>query len=124
MNFTLGLDCTREAIHAQCGGSLQSYLPHKNGVVVAACLNANLDSRAPNVILCGSGPSVRQAGDWLAQQAAPIPVFIKKAPHRWVYQGRFQVATSFTDPADCAPYVAGSGRDPATISRVIRLNLV
>jgi hypothetical protein len=63
MNFTLGLDCTREAIHAQCGGSLQSYLPHKNGVVVAACLNANLDSRAPNVILCGSGPSVRQAGD-------------------------------------------------------------
>jgi hypothetical protein len=124
MTFILSLEYTREEIHAQCGGSLQSYLPHKAGVVVVACLDPALNPQAPLVILCGNGPGIRQAGDLLAQQAAPIPVFIKRTAHRWVYQGRFQVATSFTDPADCAPYVAGSGRDPATISRVIRLNLV
>lgn len=119
--FTLGVGYTRTDIHAQCGGSLQSYLPHKAGVVVAACFDPALNPRAPLVILCGSGPGIRKAGDLLAQQAAPIPVFIKHAPKRWVYQGWFQVAESFTEPDDCAPYIAGSGRDPGAISRVIVL---
>jgi hypothetical protein len=73
------------------------------------------------VILCGNSPGVRQVGEWFAKQSMPIPVFIKRAAHRWVYQGQFQVAASITDPAVCAPYIAGSGRDPGTISRVILL---
>lgn len=40
MNFTLGLDYTRAAIHAEWGGSIQSDWPHKGGIVVAACLDA------------------------------------------------------------------------------------
>lgn len=124
MTFILGFAYTREVIHAECGGSTQSYLPHKGGIVVAACLDAQLNPRAPLEILCGNGPGVRQAGDLLAQQAIPIPIFIKQAPQRWVYQGQFQVVDSFTKPADCAPYLMGSGRDPAEISRVVLLELV
>jgi len=124
MNFTLGLDYTRAAIHAQCGGSTKSDLPHKGGIIVAACLDSALHPRAPLVILCGNGPGVRKVGDRLAQQARPLPIFIKKDPQRWVYQGPFEVAGSLTEPADCAPYITGSGRDPAGISRVIRLRLI
>lgn len=123
MTFALGFDYTRGAIHAPCGGSLQSDLLHKEGVVVAACRDARLHPRTPIEILCGNGPDVRQAGDLLAQQAAPIPVFIKPAANRWIYQGRFQGAESFTEPADCAPYLAGSGRDPETISRILLLKM-
>lgn len=121
MAFILGLAYTRAAIHAQCGGNPQTYLPTKDGVVVAACLRLDLNPRAPDVILCGSGPRIRQAGEFLFEQRQPIPVFIKRAAHRWVYQGQFQVAASITDPADCTPYIAGSGRDPGMISRVILL---
>lgn len=123
MTFIPGFEYTREEIHAQCGGSLQSDLPHKEGVVVAACLDAQLNPRAPIQILCGNGSGVRQSGDLLAQQTLPIPIFIKRISNRWVYQGRFQVTESLTEPADCAPYIAGSGRDTATISRIILLQL-
>jgi len=124
MTFILGFAYTRQAIHAECGGSLQSYLPHKDGMVVAACLDAQLNPRAPLEIVCGIGPGVRQAGDLLARQTAPIPIFIKQAANRWIYQGWFQVTGCFTEPADCVPYLTGSGRDPATISRVILLKLI
>lgn len=124
MNFTLGLDYTRAAIHAEWGGSTQSDLPHKGGIVVAACLDAQLHPRAPLVILCGNGPGVRKVSDRLAQQARPLPIFIKQAPQRWVYQGRFQVIESLTEPADCAPYLVSSGRDPAGISQAILLRLI
>ena len=61
---------------------------------MAACLTATRNPRAPAVILCGNGPGVRQAGEWLAKQLVPIPVFLKRAAHRWVYQGQLQVAES------------------------------
>ena len=124
MTFILGFDYTREEIHAQCGGSLQSDLPHKEGGVVAACLDARRNPHAPCIILCGNSPDLCQAGALLAQQPAPIPVFIKNATQRWVYQGRFEVAESFTESADCAPYLVGSGHDPMTISRVIVLRMI
>ncbi len=31
MTFIVGFDYTREEIHAQCGGNLQSELPYQNG---------------------------------------------------------------------------------------------
>ena len=124
MTFIVGFDYSREEIHAQCGGSLHSELPHQKDRVAAACLDASRHPHAPCVILCGNRPDLCQAGALLAQQPAPIPVFIKNAARRWVYQGRFEVAQSFTEPADCIPYLAGSGRDLTTLSRVIVLRMI
>ena len=33
-----------------------------------------------------------------------VPVFIKRKPGGWEYQGLFRVVASFVQPADCAPY--------------------
>lgn len=41
--LTVGTEYTRAEIHAQCGGNQQTYLPHKAGVVVAACLDPTLN---------------------------------------------------------------------------------
>ena len=121
MNFTFGAEYTRADIHAALGGNPQSYLPVKVGVVVAACLRLDLNPSAPHVVLCGSGPTIRKAGDLLAVQSQPVPMFIKRVPQHWEYQGLFKVTGSFTAPVDCAPYVDGSGRARAEISRVILL---
>lgn len=121
MRFTIGAEYTRREIHAACGGNPQTYLPTKDGVVVAACLRLDLNPRAPHVVLCGSGPTIRKAGDLLAGQSQPVPMFIKRAPQHWEYQGLFKLAGSFTAPMDCAPYVDGSGRALVEISRVILL---
>lgn len=60
--FEAGREYTRDEIHAYCGGSKQSYLPTKNGAVVAACLTHALNPRAPQVILCGRGARIEPAG--------------------------------------------------------------
>ena len=124
MVFFVGDVYSCEQIHEQCGGSLQTYLPCKDGVVVAACLTVEMNPQAPCIILCGNGPGVRQAGERLVSQARPIPVFIKNINRQWIFQGYFEVVESFVDSADCAPYLLGSKRDQENISRVVRLRSV
>ena len=124
MTFIPGADYTRLEIYNALGGNVQTYLPVKNGQVVAACLRLDINPGAPNIILCGTGLRIRHAGLRLAQQRSPLPIFIKQAPTRWTYQGLFKVTGSCTDPEECAPYITDSGRDPAEISRVVLLEAV
>jgi hypothetical protein len=119
--FIIGRDYTRNQIHAHLGGSKQSYLPTKNGEVVAACLTKELNPRAPQVVLCGLGERIAPAGEALAQQSVPIPVFIKRAPNRWEYQGMFRVKESFTGGQDFVQLVTGSGRAASDVSRAVVL---
>jgi hypothetical protein len=61
--FELGVSYTREQIHAQLGRSLQSYLPHVGGRVVAACLRLDTNPDAPAVILVGMGDGIEHAAE-------------------------------------------------------------
>jgi len=120
--FSSGREYTREDIHAQLGGSKQSYLPTKNGAVVAACLTHKLNPRAPQVILCGRGARIEPAGQMLAAQSYAIPVFLKRGVNRWEYQGLFKLSGSYTSGPQFDGYVAGSGRPAAEVSRVVVLD--
>jgi hypothetical protein len=120
--FSVGRDYTRDEIHAKVGGSKQSYLPTKGGAVVAACLTHDLNPRAPQVILCGRGARIAPAGDTLAQQPYAIPVFLKRDVNRWEYRGLFKPTASYTSGLEFEGFIAGSGRPPAEVSRVIVLN--
>lgn len=119
--FSIGREYTRDEIHAHVGGSKQSYLPTKEGAVVAACLTRELNPRAPQVILCGQGERIAPAGAVLAGQRHSIPVFIKRAVNRWEYQGRFKPVASFTSGSEFQRLVTGSGRAPEEVSRVVVL---
>lgn len=119
--FSIGRDYTRNDIHAKVGGSKQSYLPTRNGAVVAACLTQALNPRAPRVILCGRGAIIEPTGKLLAQQLDAIPVFLKRDVNRWEYQGHFKAAASYTSGPAFDRHVAGSGRPSAEVSRVVEM---
>lgn len=117
--FEIGREYTRDEIHAQVGGSKQSYLPIKNGAVVAACLKPQVNPRAPQVILCGRGERIAPAGHLLASQQHAIPVFLKRGTSRWEYLGLFKAASSHTSGAQFEALIEGSGRLANTISLVV-----
>jgi hypothetical protein len=119
--FVIGKDYSREDIHATCGGNKQAFLPTHHGKVVAACLKPDRNPRGPEVVLCSTRAASRAAGRTFARQGGAVPVFMREDSNRWRYVGRYEVAESLTTPADCAPYISGSGLTLNQVSRVIRL---
>lgn len=117
--FMLCREYTRDEIHARVGGSKQSYLPTKAGIVVAACLTKELNPGAPQVILCGQGERITPAGEVLSRQHLAIPVFVKRAVKRWEFQGRFTVSDSYTSGPEFERLVSGSGRAASDVSRAV-----
>lgn len=122
--FAIGKDYSREDIHAQCGGNKQSFLPTHQGKVVAACLKPERNPQGPDIVLCSTRAASRAAGRTLARQDNAIPMFMRQDSDRWRYLGRYSVAESLTAPAECAPYIAGSGLTIGQVSRVIKFRRV
>ena len=81
--FEAGCTYTRREIHDGVdGGSLQSYLPRKGGKVLCGCFNPQLNPDAPNVILAGDGPDIRDSAVVFSKQDWAVPVFTKLATNR------------------------------------------
>jgi hypothetical protein len=55
-SFTVGVTYTRDEIHAAIGASKRSAIPTMNGTVVAVCIRADLNAKAPEEFLGGVGP--------------------------------------------------------------------
>ena len=110
--FELGEFYTRDEIHSQVGGSVQSYLPTSGGRIVAVCLNVILNPDAPHVILPGRGPVIRKTADQFTRQGDAVPTFIKKDVNRWEYVGKYRVKRQSHDKEDQAGHVqhGASGR--------------
>ena len=68
--FEIGAEYTRDEIHAQYGGSKQTYLPTVSVGVVAVCIKPDLNPLAPQIILCGKGPLIAATGALLANKPA------------------------------------------------------
>jgi hypothetical protein len=98
--FEVGVSYTRDEIHARVGGSVQSYLPHVGGKVVAACLRLDTNPNAPEVILVGSGEGIEHAAELLVAQPTPLPIFLKRDPGEWEYVGDYFVERASTNAAD------------------------
>ncbi len=116
--FIVGNEYSRDDINAQLGGSKELFLPHKSGIVLAACLRIKKNPRAPTVILCGKGPQREAAAAMLVRQASAIPVFIKR-DGGWRYVGNYRPIASHTSGPEFESRIAGSGRDRSDVSRVI-----
>jgi hypothetical protein len=119
--FQIGSEYTRRQIHDALGGSLQSYLPTVRRQVVAACLKLELNPRAPNEVLCGTGEDIAAAGASLAQQREPIPVFLKRGTNRWEFRGRLKVVEAHSSGPKFNAMLAGSGRLAQDVTLAIRL---
>ena len=89
--FIVDNSYTREDIHNEVGGSVQSFLPTVDGRVVCACLSKEMNPNAPNEILVGNKPRVVKSAEQFSKQSFAVPVFIKEASNEWIYQGDYIV---------------------------------
>jgi len=102
--FVIGKSYTRDNIHEALGGGVQSFLPHKDGRIVCACLTRRLNPDVPKVILVGDGPRILESGRMLSRQVSAIPVFIKSAANDWRYYGEYKVERASEERTDIAPW--------------------
>lgn len=120
-SFTLGATYTRDEIYAALGGSKRSAIPTVNGVVVAVCIRMDLNAKAPEELLCGTGPVMVTAGNLLASTTFKLPVFTKRRVNQWQYRGLYRVAASHRVGPRFDAMVAGSGRSLSSVSVAIEL---
>lgn len=116
IGFEEGHFYTRTQIHEGLGGEEQIYLPSKSGKVVCACLRRDKNPEAPRIIYCGILEKVMRAGEMLASQTEPIPVFIKSEANEWEYIGMYSVDRVTTNPEELKQHSLEGKRK---LSRVI-----
>jgi hypothetical protein len=108
---------SRVEISAMLGGNIRSFLPHKDGRVVAGCFSREWGPHAPREILVGETSGVQQAAEMLCGQKEPIPVFLQELKG-WVYVGMYRVGHWTQDPTVLDAY-AKEGHREDHLSRVM-----
>lgn len=66
--------------------------PLSSHLVTVACLDIEMNPRAPYEIIPANLPKVREWADYLCQQGSSIDVFVKELDQKRYYRGRFKVA--------------------------------
>jgi len=112
----------RAEIHAVLGGSVQSYLPTVDGVVVAGCFRCDTNPDAPAVVLPGNGPVIKSAAESFAESGRAVPVFIKQSIGDWRFVGTWRVSRLSRDSAEIRYQAKRAGR--TDVSCVLHLTEV
>jgi hypothetical protein len=84
---------SRTEIKNLVGGELQSYLPQKDGVILAGCFNLEYNPNAPREIQAGKLLKVVKKAKLLSmQQNNAFPVFLKekKKDKKYHFKGYFR----------------------------------
>ena len=89
--FRLNHLYSRKEINAKVGGSMLEYLPCVGKKVVAGCFRLDINPDAPDVILPGNGPRIKQTAQFFVEQKTAVPVFIKRRVSAWQYVGDYRV---------------------------------
>ncbi len=106
---------TRGEIHAAVGGGVQDYLPHVSGEVVCACLSADLNPDAPEVVLPGTSLGIERWARVFAEQSHHVPTFLKRGTNAWEYVGDYRVRRLAVQPAEIARHAEAAHRDDVTM---------
>lgn len=120
MVFEVGRHYTREEIHGQVGGSVQSYLPMVDNRVVAACLRLDTNPGAPDVVLPGKGPLIESSAERFATDGNTVPTFLKDDVNRWRYVGMYRAKRRSLDVPEIEVHAQRAGRT-GQVSQVLYL---
>lgn len=93
MTFNKNKDYTRTDIQKILGGELQSYLPQKNRVILAACLSIESNPDAPIEVQVGNAPKVVKKAELLSgQPKTRFPAFVKnrRADKTYKFSGYYR----------------------------------
>jgi hypothetical protein len=108
---------SRAEIHAELGGSVQSYLPTVDGVVVAGCFRRDTNPEAPAVVLPGNGPIIRKSAEAFAGSHRAVPVFMKERIGEWRYVGNYRVSRLSADESEIRTHAKRTGREDVSCVR-------
>ena len=111
--FETGKFYTWRDIRAEIGGDgKQWYLPTVNGRVVAGCFKCSPTTNpdAPDIILPGNGPFIKEAARRFTAQGSAVPIFIKQAVNQWEYVGMYKVARQSFNKAEINQHAAKANR--------------
>jgi hypothetical protein len=78
----------------------ERFLLHKDGRVVAACLDRARNPNAPAEALAGLGAQRETWTEVFIAQTDPVTVFVRETDGQWWCRGWFRVAGSSDEPAD------------------------
>jgi hypothetical protein len=120
--FQANQSYTRAKIHALIGGSVRSYLPTVDGVVVAGCFRRDTNPDAPAIVLPGSGPVRKSTAESFAMSGRAVPVFIKQSIGDWRFVGTWRVSRLSRNPTEIKNHAERAGR--ADVSCVLHLTEV
>ena len=111
--FETGKFYTWRDIRAEIGGDgKQWYLPTVNGRVVAGCFKRSPTTNpdAPDIILPGNGPFIKEAARRFTAQGSAVPIFIKQAVNHWKYVGMYKVARQSFNKGEINQHAAKANR--------------
>ena len=100
-------------VHDAVGGECQTYLPQRDGVIVAGRFSRQMNPEAPERIDPADKPQVREKAERLVAQDEPIPVFVKerRKDRRFEYLGMYAATQLSDDAAALAAASHLSGRE-------------
>lgn len=103
MRPTLGVRYSRLQISQMLGGSIQSFLPTKDRVVVCGCFKREprWNPDAPEEVVFGPAPMVEAAAERLSRQHEAIPIFLFAGSAAWEYIGDYRCTELLTDQGLC-----------------------
>lgn len=130
MGFIVGTLYSREKIReALGGGELRTYLPQRDGQIIAGCFGRKRNPEAPREIQVGKGPQNIRKAELLAEQPEKhIPVFVKRTDLKntdklWEYYGLYAFRQLLNDRQTLAQAEEKSGRH-GKLTYVLRLEPV
>jgi hypothetical protein len=108
MKLTFGKRYSRSEISEMMGGSIQAYLPFKDGRVTCGCFRVEetLNPGAPEEVLFGRVPimpDVEKSAEMVSEQGKSgeaVPVFIFKAKGKWEYVGDYRCTELIRDASE------------------------
>jgi hypothetical protein len=122
MGFEVGKTYTRPQIaEGTGGGSLQDYMPNRDGKVLCLCLSQEYVPGPEQVVLVGRGPNVEKQAAMFCAQEGPVPVFFKTQGYLWEYAGEYSCERCTEDIDEITGFEESSGR--LNLSRIIFLKL-
>lgn len=118
---------TRSDIQHMVGGEIQTYLPQKNGIILAGCFTIyQMNPGAPEEVQAGKLPKVAAKALLLSRQPdTKFPVFLKqkRSDRNYYFEGNFKFKSISNSRAVIAAAESRSGRH-GELSYVIQLQRV
>lgn len=90
---------------------MQSYLPSKDGKVVAGCFTTELNPQAPTRIYPGRGPQIESRARQVGLTKPELPIFIKKSAKKYEFVGMYRATAFHQDPESRKAASAETGRN-------------